>query len=282
MNMKAAYNWYPGHIAKAEKELKEKMKLIDVIIELRDARAPYATAHKDLRAWAGTKPIILVLNKSDLADPLALKEFRDNFNKADYASEVFFFNAKNIVANNIKTAKVQDLIKLLDKIAVPIRAKFEAKGVRSRPVRVMVVGYPNTGKSTLINKLSSSKKAKVQNKPGVTRSQQWVDVVKNGHAEIKLLDTPGIIPPKFYSEQQALMLALCNCLGDKAFDHVLVAKAAIEHIDKHYHQALMKLYKDELSLEALAERSKLELDKMGRKIIQDFRDGRMGLVSLEI
>ncbi len=281
----ANYNWYPGHIAKAEKELKEKLKLIDIVIELRDARAPYSTAHRELRAWAGSKPILLVLNKSDLADPKALKKFKEEFNrvKDDYAAEPFFFNARNFTADNVKVAKVADIIKVLDRLSVPLRAKFTDKGVRSRPVRVMVVGYPNTGKSTLINKLSNSKKAKTQNKPGVTRTQQWVDVLKGDNVEIKLLDTPGIIPPKFYSDEQALMLALCNCLGDKAFDHVLVAKEALKHLDRCYHDRLSKLYKsdDGLNLEAMADKATLDLDQMGRKLIQDFRDGRIGLISLE-
>lgn len=281
----ASFNWYPGHIAKAERELKEKIKLIDVIIELRDARAPYATAHRELKSWAGIKPIILVINKSDLVASEALKAFEAKQSSAQppvIASEAKQPSSyEQVFFTNSKTTKVQDIVKALIKLSKPIREKFEAKGVRSRPIRVMVVGYPNTGKSTLINKLSQSKKAKVENKPGVTRSQQWIDLKAEKNLDIKLLDTPGIIPPKFYSDDQALKLAWISSLGDKAYDPALVAKAGIDLLEQLYPGLVERLYQS-TSLDEMAAARKLSLDAMGRKLIQDYRDGRMGLISLEI
>jgi len=283
------FSWYPGHIAKAERQLKEKIKAVDIIIELRDARIPEASAHQDLDEWANPaanrktegfveKPILVVFTKSDLADPYKLKPAIQKYN----AIEV-----------DAKKGKLGSLMKRLDKAAEPVRAKFKAKGVLNRPARIMVVGYPNVGKSSLINKLAKKKKAKVENRPGVTRQQQWVDLPLQS---LKLLDTPGIIPTKLYSKEQALKLALCNCLGDKSFDHVPLAREVISFIDGIYPGAIAGYYglteDEELNLENIAlKRSWLQvsrdgdrypdLERAGTKVLNDCRDLKFGRVSFD-
>ncbi|MDD9899176.1 MAG: ribosome biogenesis GTPase YlqF [Candidatus Melainabacteria bacterium] len=256
------FNWYPGHIAKAERELKEKLQVIDIVIELRDARIPAASAHQDLSKWAQGKPIITVLNKSDLAAP-----------KKEFIS----INSKN-------PASLKQLIKEIEKLSQPILDKYKSKGIIGRPTRVMVVGYPNVGKSSLINKLAQKKKAKVSDKAGVTRQQQWIDA--KSKLNIKLLDTPGIIPPKFYSDDQALKLALCNCLGDNAFDHLIIAREGMglikEAVEEHYQ---LEFGND--PVQALAEKKNLkqngELD-LGRAadlFLKDFREAKIGKFCLD-
>lgn len=264
------FNWYPGHIAKAERQLKEKLKIIDIVIELRDARIPEASRHKDLKEWSNTKTIITVLNKADLS----------SVNK-DYIS----INSKD-------RSSLKRIISEIEKAAKPLEAKYLAKGIINRPARVMVVGYPNVGKSSLINALAQNKKTKVADKAGVTRQQQWVDV--KSKLNIKLLDTPGIIPAKFYSEDQALKLALCNCLGDNAYDHILVAREGIKLIESLYPGLIVKYYKiddqaanDDSLLEQIALKKthlrdgQPDVDRTANAFLKDFREAKLGKISLE-
>lgn len=251
------FNWYPGHIAKAERELKEKLKVIDIVIELRDARIPQASEHKELEAWANGKPIITVLNKSDLAAP---------------SQEYISINSKN-------PASLKKLIKEIEKYSQPILDKYKSKGIIGRATRVMVVGYPNVGKSSLINQLAQNKKAKVSDKAGVTRQQQWIDA--KSKLSIKLLDTPGIIPPKFYSDDQALKLALCNCLGDNAFDHVTIAREGMgliqAQVEKYYE---IEFGKDPVLALALRKRlmqnGEPDLGRAADLFLKDFREAKIG------
>ncbi len=264
------FNWYPGHIAKAERELKEKLKLIDIVIELRDARIPQSSRHKDLESWANNKPIITVLNKADLSSP----------------------NKEFISINSKDRSSLKKIITAIEKAAKPIEEKHKAKGILNRPTRVMVVGYPNVGKSSLINALAQSKKAKVADKAGVTRQQQWIDV--KSKLNIKLLDTPGIIPAKFYSNDQALKLALCNCLGENAYDHILVARAGIKLIEQLYPGLILEHYqiqdqvKDkELILESISKRKthmregEADVERTSNAFLRDFREAKFGKICLE-
>ena len=255
------FNWYPGHIAKAEKQLKEKIKLIDMIIELVDARIPESSAHKELREWAGNKPVLRVVSKSDLADPS--------------------LNVAGVKINSKERKNIKAVIKNIEDAAAPINEHYKAKGLVNRPFKVMIVGYPNVGKSSLINALAKKKKTKVENKPGVTRSQQWVDIQSN--INIKLLDTPGIIPTKFINDDQALKLALCSCVSDKAFDPVEVARRGIELIESRYQGLIAKHYAiTESDLEVFAnEKYAGEEAKAAQVFINDFRNQALAKISLE-
>lgn len=266
------FSWYPGHIAKAERELKEKIKAIDIIIELRDARIPLSSAHQELSSWAGSKPIIIVLTKSDLADPEKTKKF---------CAET---KALSIDSKNPKTLK--PLLNTIEKLAQPLIEKSQKKGITGKPIRIMVAGYPNVGKSTLINALSKTKKAKVENKPGVTKQQQWIDMPSK--TPLKLLDTPGIIPPKFYSEDQSLKLALCNCVGNTAYDVEILAQAAMIFLDQISSGKVCAYYGiTEPSLSAIATAKKLKVNqelniyKSALMFINDFRDQKFGNLSLD-
>lgn len=278
MSLVQKFNWYPGHIAKAEKELKEKIKAIDLIIELRDARIPKASAHQDLREWAGVKPIITVLNKSDLSDQNKLKDYIKNSEHKTIA-----FSTKT------KGQALKQLVTELDKCAQVVAEKFKAKGVINRPARVLIVGYPNVGKSSLINLLAKGKKAKVEDRPGVTRAQQWVDIKDT--VNVKLLDTPGIIPTKLYSDEQALKLALCNCVSDQAYDPIEIALLGMQLIDEIYPGILNTYYglesNQELNLDNIAISKKLlkageaDQERTARKIINDFQDAKFGGMMLD-
>jgi ribosome biogenesis GTPase A len=271
-NSSLNFNWYPGHIAKAEKELREKIKIIDLIIEVRDARIAFSSAHKDLQDWASGKNIITVLSKIDLADPKKIPQ--------------------EFIGLNLKENKLPStLFQKIKESSKDIVEKYKAKGIKNRPIKIMVLGYPNTGKSTLINRLSKTKKARVENRAGVTRQQQWIDVKSLNNQDqqsYKLLDTPGIIPSKFYSEEQALKLALCNCLSDKAFDYVEIARKGIELIDFHYKDLIKTYYaiEDEICLEAIARKKSLirdsepELLKAAELFINDFRRAKFGKICL--
>lgn len=271
----AKFNWYPGHIAKAERELKDKIKLIDIIIELRDARIPLSSAHQNLAEWAQNKPIITVFGKADLADTKSFKSLFEN----------------EPLCINVSKGEIKGLTKEIQELAKPIQDKYKAKGVRNRPVRIMVVGYPNVGKSSLINKLSRSKKAKVENKAGVTRQQQWIKI----NPELHLLDTPGIIPSKLYSEEQALKLALCNCLGEHAYDHVNIAQDGINLLEELYPGMLGKFYKiEELEPETqldlsnvakarnfLKKAGELDIEKAANRVLIDIREASLGSFCLD-
>ncbi len=260
------FNWYPGHIAKAERQLREKISLIDLVIELADARIPRTSTHVDLEEWAGKKPVVRVFSKTDLSDP----------------------NRKlpGIKIDSKARKNINQVIKAIEEAAAPINEHFKKKGLVNRPFKVMIVGYPNVGKSSLINALAKKKKTKVENKPGVTRSQQWVDIKKDSKANninIKLLDTPGIIPTKFKDDDHALKLAMCSCVSDKTFDQVEVARAGLRLIDSQYPGLLQEFMKiDSLELENIAENFyKFDLERAAEQFINDFRTQRFGKISLE-
>lgn len=263
-------NWYPGHIAKAERQLKEKIKLIDLVVELRDARLPLSSHHKDLRSWIGERPVITVFNKADLADRKSLEQFIE----ANGIDEHLMMNSK--------TGDVKSLIKKIGETAKPIIEKYRAKGLKNRPTRVVIVGYPNVGKSSIINKLTRAKKAKVENRPGVTVQQQWIRI----NPQIHLLDTPGIIPAKLYSEDQAIKLAMCNCLSQHAYEKHFIAAEAIKLLQARYPGSLQDFYKTqeaEPSIDDIAKarnwirsQGELDIERAVAKFIHDLQEGQIG------
>lgn len=281
------YQWYPGHMAKAKRIMLEDMKLIDVVIELVDARVPLSSKNPDIDTMAGTKSRVILLNKFDMADQRYTKDWKEYFEAKGYF--VALVNSKS--GNGVK--QVQEVV------YKACEAKIERdrkRGIINRPVRAMVVGIPNVGKSTFINSFVGKASTKTGNKPGVTKGKQWIRINKN----IELLDTPGILWPKFENQKVGLRLAMIGSINDNIINTTELSLELLLFLSKHYRQIFMKRYEIELTeaipdiksasevLEKIAfKRSCLikgglpDLDKAAILVIDDFRSIRLGNITLE-
>ena len=211
---KTHIHWYPGHIAKAEKKLKEQLSLVDAVIEVIDARLPLSSNYDNISGLLNGKPRFLLVNKSDLVDKNELKPFLD-YLKNENKISVIATEAKNNKDINI-------IVKKAIELSEPRIQALMAKGLLRRPARIMVVGLPNVGKSSIINKLTRSSKTKIGAKAGVTRQQQWVRI----NPQLELLDTPGIIPMKQEDQERAKKLAFVNSVSENAYSNEIVAQIA--------------------------------------------------------
>jgi len=275
-----AINWYPGHIAKAEKKLKEQVKLVDVVVEVLDARIPFSSMYENLDNLIGNKPRLVLLNKSDIADP------EINAHVAKFISEK---TSQKVIMTSAATGKdISSVIKEAIELGRPAMEKLIAQGRLPRPVRVMVVGMPNVGKSSIINKLIKTSKVKVGAKAGVTRAAQWVRI----NPKLELMDTPGIIPMKLDTQERAFKLAMVNSVGEASYDRVEVASKLIELIYEKYPQVFCSYYKVEnietptledvaLSRNLLLQEGKPDIDRCASLVLTDFRQGRAGRLTLE-
>ncbi len=230
----ALISWYPGHIAKAERELADYLKKVDVVIEVRDARIPFSTTHPSVPSWIGNKPLIVAINRIDQISDKALREWKEYYtvNKAysntNTTSKVYFIDGK--LGAGIISLKKEAL-----KVGNSINEKRLKRGIQPRAVRAAIIGYPNVGKSAIINRLLGKKMAKSKNLPGVTKKLQWVRLggsENSGEGSIELLDSPGIIPAKQFDQLAALKLAICNDIGEASYDRVNVAIAMCDEINK--------------------------------------------------
>lgn len=273
-------HWYPGHIAKAERELKEKLKQVDLILEIYDARIPYSGAYQNSDKLTNNKTKIILMNKSDLADDIKtkiwIKKIEDKFN-----CPCILTTTKNQKDTKIIIDKILDQSK-------PLFEKLKSKGLLERPVRVMVIGMPNVGKSSVINKLTKTSKTKTGAKAGVTRNQQWVRV----HPKIELLDTPGIIPSIQDDQLKALKLAMVNSISENAYDNEYTAEHLLKILDKYYGiqtRSYYNLEKDEpLTIENIAYKrnwiikgQKPDIVRCSQFILTNFRDGKIGKITLD-
>lgn len=273
-------HWYPGHIAKAEKKLKELINLVDVVIEILDARIPQSSIYPDIEKLIGTKPRLILLNKSDLADSEQTKKWQK------YLKEKTGFPVLLTSANNLK-----DLSQIVNKaieLSQPNILKLVQKGLLPRAARAMVVGMPNVGKSSIINKLIRKTKTKTGAKAGVTRQQQWVRI----NPRLDLLDTPGIIPLKQEEQEKANKLAFVNSISENAYDSESVANIFINVLEETYPNLLKKHYSLEEniipSVESIALQrnwivtgGKPDTKRCAQNILLDFRDGRLGKLTLD-
>ena len=276
---KTHIHWYPGHIAKAERALKEKLSLVDVVIEVLDARLPLSSSYTDIKKLLGDKPKLLLLNKSDLVD------------KNDLNTWVNYLRKENdcpVLAVDTKSFKfVNQIEKLVQELSEPRIQAIMQKGLLRRPARVVVVGLPNVGKSSIINKLTKSSKTKVGAKAGVTRQQQWVRINPN----IDLLDTPGIIPMKQEDQVRAQKLALVNSVSENAYSPELIAKELLNIISQNpdYFETFKNYYNvEDLSVESIALSRNWLLNgaepdnlRCSQYILKDFRDGKIGKFILD-
>ena len=282
--MSKTIQWYPGHMAKAKRIVGEDLKLVDVVIEVLDARLPRSSANLVLTELIGTKPTVIALNKADLADP-AINE-----------AWVRYFESTGRPAAQIDAVKGSGIRLLLQKAkqaGAPAIDKLVKKGLRPRPVRVMIVGIPNVGKSSLVNRFSRTSSAKTGDKPGVTRGRQWIRVA----AELDLLDTPGIFPPSLPDQRSALLLGICGAIKDTIFDVCEAALELIYQLESRYPGKFGKRYLKEPpagnpGLEELLESAAkaqgllgkegvVQVQNMARMMLADFRQGRLGPISFE-
>ncbi len=281
------YQWYPGHMAKAKRMMQENIKLIDVVIELVDARIPLSSKNPDIDQLAKGKSRVILLNKSDMADPGYTTAWKAYFEAKGYY--VALVNSKN--GNGVKQVK--------DIVYKACEAKIERdrrKGILNRPVRAMVVGIPNVGKSTFINSFVGKASAKTGNKPGVTKGKQWIRLNNN----IELLDTPGILWPKFEDQSVGLRLALIGSINDNIINTTELTLEFIKYVSSNYPSSLIERYGIEsfgviTDLESAAEILKqialkrgcimkggeADLDRAALIVLDDFRSIRLGAISLE-
>ena len=275
------YKWYPGHMTKAKRMMQENIKLIDLIIELVDARIPMSSRNPDIDELGKGKARIILLNKSDLADAGLNQEWESFFKEKGYFVQPL--NAKSGAGIKNIQALVQESCK--EKIE-----RDRKRGIINRPVRAMVVGIPNVGKSTFINSFAGKACAKTGNKPGVTKGKQWIRLNRN----LELLDTPGILWPKFEDQKIGEHLALIGSINDEILHVDELAVALIRNLKNSYLDLLEKRYNitmdedayDTLKKIAIARRclQKGELpdvDRASSMLLEDFRSGKLGRITLE-
>jgi len=275
------YQWYPGHMTKAKRMMQENIKLIDLVIELVDARIPLSSRNPDIDTLAANKSRIVLLNKSDLADPSANAQWKRHFEEKGI--HVLELNAKSGTGVKSVNALVQEACK--EKIE-----RDKKRGIVNRPIRAMVVGIPNVGKSTFINSFAGKACAKTGNKPGVTKGKQWIKLNKG----LELLDTPGILWPKFEDQEVGKHLAYIGSFNDEIIIMDEMACDLIAEFKEMYPQVLKERYSlEELGtpieiLQGIAENRKcyskgqeLDLLKASNMFIDDFRSGKLGRITLE-
>lgn len=275
------YQWYPGHMTKAKRMMQEDIKLIDLVIEIIDARVPLSSRNPDIDELGKNKARLIILNKSDLADE------KKNDAWAAWFQGKGCFTAKVNARSGAGMKKIQDTIQEACKEKIERDSK---RGIMNRPVRAMVVGIPNAGKSTFINTLAGKACAKTGNKPGVTKGKQWIRLNKN----IELLDTPGILWPKFEDQLVGLKLAVVGSIKDELLQSEELAMWLIAYLRKEYAGLLTERYQIEEDgtdleiLERIAQSRGCRLKgnlpdypKTAALIVEDFRSGRLGRITLE-
>ncbi|MFG6368359.1 MAG: ribosome biogenesis GTPase YlqF [Lachnospiraceae bacterium] len=280
----ANYQWYPGHMTKAKRMMQEDIKLIDLVIELVDARVPFSSRNPDIDELGKNKSRIILLNKSDLADIRKNKLWIDYFSKRGFY--VLEMNSKTGAGMKSIQGVVQEACK--EKIE-----RDRKRGILNRPVRAMVVGIPNVGKSTFINSFAGKACAKTGNKPGVTKGKQWIRLNKS----LELLDTPGILWPKFEDQTVGLRLAMIGSLNDEIIHLDELAYELIQFLKEEYAGLLEKRYQIEISegqevfdiIKAVCiskrcylKGEELDIMRASSMIVEDFRNGRIGKITLEI
>lgn len=269
-------DWYPGHMAKASRQLAEAMGKIDLVLEVLDARLPYSSANPQLEELRGRKPCVKLLNKNDLADPEVTRKW------------VRFFDARQGIKTLPLESRQRVEVGLLPKLC---RRLVPHRGVAGKPLRVMVVGIPNVGKSTLINTLAGKKIARVGDKPAITTCQQQIDL-RNG---ILLADTPGLLWPNLGDQRGANRLAVTGAIGENAFEYLTVAEFAADFLRERYPRPLLERYKldvlpeqgHELVAEigrrrgCLVRGAEVDLERAAELFVREIRAGKLGRISFE-
>lgn len=275
--------WFPGHMTKAKRMMEAQIKLVDVVVEMLDARIPRSSTNPMLQNVLGAKPKVIALNKIDMADTA----------KTELWLEKLKHSGLPVCKIDCATGKgVKQLISAIQLAAKPVIDKWLKKGVRNRPVRVMIVGIPNVGKSTLINRLVGKNKVMAADKPGVTRGQQWVTIAKG----LELLDTPGVLWPKFEDPSVGFALAATGAIKEDVFDRQDAVQLLLDFLLQKYPEALASKYAVTVEEEETAQSvmakiatargclkagGMLDLDKVDQLVLRDFRSGRLGRFTVD-
>jgi ribosome biogenesis GTPase A len=278
--------WYPGHIAKAERDLKEQLKRVDVVLEVRDARIPLSTHHPQITQWVASKTRVLVLNRVDMITPQVRQLWATWFR--EQGEMPYFTNAQ-------QGKGVREIAQAAQEAGVGINQRRRDRGMQPRPVRAVVIGFPNVGKSALINRLLGRRVVESARRAGVTRQLRWVRISD----QIELLDAPGVIPAKLNNQEKALKLAICDDIGEASYDNQRVAVTLVELLNdldsaaesgllpesplKTRYELDSKSFTGEDYLQALADyRHQGDVERTARQLLHDFRKGVLGAIPLEL
>lgn len=284
MDDKMNIQWYPGHMTKTRRKMEEDLKLVDAVCEIVDARIPMSSRNPDIATICGTKPRMVILNRVDLADPEATAKWSDYLKSQGFA----------VLRTDCKSRKgIDRFVPAVKELLAEKLQRYAERGFVNKPLKLMVVGIPNVGKSTFINQISGRKGAKAENRPGVTRGKQWVTVDRG----LLLLDTPGILWPKFDDEEVGRRLAYTGAVKDDVIDIETLACHLIAMLHRRYPQALMDRYKIDmpegttgydLLMEGakkrgfLLARGELDTERMARILLEEYRNCKIGRFTLEL
>ena len=283
-NMQMNIQWYPGHMTKTRRMMEENLKLVDAVCEILDARIPISSRNPDIDTICGNKPRLIILNRIDLADQSAIKLWSDYFRQKGWA--VLATDCKSRKGINGFVPAVRAL--LSDKIK-----RYEEKGQIGRPLKIMIVGIPNVGKSTFINQIAGRKGAKAENRPGVTRGKQWVTVDQG----LLLLDTPGILWPKFEDPEVGMRLAYTGAVKDDVIDIETLACNLIKMLWTRYPEAVRARYRVEMQQDAegwelleeagrkrgfLVSGGDVDTERMSRVLLEEYRSCKLGRFTFEM
>jgi len=275
--------WYPGHMTKAKRMMQENIKLVDVIIELVDARIPLSSRNPEIKKLSNNKPIILVFNKIDLADKEKTKEWIETLK-----DEV----AAIVMVNSNRGEGIKQILTTAKEVCKEKIERNKRRGLINKPIRAMVVGIPNVGKSTFINKLVGKSSAKTGNRPGVTKGKQWIKLKK----DIELLDTPGILWPKFEDKAVGIKLALIGSIKEELLDQRELCFHMIEFMKENYLNQFKNKYDIEdienkepmtileeitISRKIIKAGNQPDTDRMASMLLEEFRNGKLGKVTIE-
>lgn len=277
--------WFPGHMAKTRRLIKANLSLVDAVVEIVDARTPLSSSNPEMESLTAGKPRIILLNKSDVADDRSTQLWVNYFKSKGWAAIPMDCRSGKGMKNFLPTVKNQVLKELME--------KREAHGMSGASLRLMIVGIPNVGKSSFINKMAGSKRAKVEDRPGVTRSKQWVKIDNS----VELLDMPGVLWPKFEDQDVAVRLAFTGAISDAILDIETLAMKLLSYLAENYPNSLTERYKIQIDSE---DTGLVLLEKVGKKrgmvisggeinteraaitVLDEFRSGKLGRITLEL
>ena len=276
--------WFPGHMTKAQRMIEDNIKLVDAVCEVIDARIPSASRNPDIDRLAAGKPRLVILNRADLADPELTKRWKESFERQGMA----------VLETDARSGKgVGGFVPAVRRLLADKLREYEAKGQSGRPLRVMILGIPNVGKSTFINKVAGRKAAAAGDKPGVTRGRQWINIDRS----LDLLDTPGILWPKFDSQEVGELLAVTNAIKADVIDKETLGANFMLRLRSMYPAAIEARYKftpdeDANGFELLEQaakkrgflvsRGEYDIERMANTLLSEYHDGKLGRLTLEL